>query len=454
MHHFREEHSIIDWLGHVSFPLPKPHNKQNDYDERSKKRKYDHDRPLSPPTSLSNSIGTKTDMVSPTKTPQTRKKRKANDANTEDQDATPTQARGILNLDDSDTFSLSSASVSQTSNRSSPTRLFPQLSLYPKGLERKPMDLRDRDLPYDLVNLIKEMKAIQRGRKVVPACLKPTIELKMYENEINSRLYSDFDDSVYDYEDNDWAGPDSLIENVMRTVDIALDCDSTQQDETGWNHLVHSPLLDLTLDRLPRNLVSFVPCMGANITARYRIPQAPGARVDYAMFINPKLEDDPRIESAIKSLQRGMPEASVNHTTFTPLNKRPISVSIETKRLDGSGDKAVLQIGIWQAAQWKLLFEHAGDAVNKLSFIPGLVVEGHEWKLVATTYKEGRTVLWTSQNFGDTLSPLDRRLPLFYPNARFISGGRSKLQSPLLAYRFGNGAARVMSFTRSRPERD
>jgi hypothetical protein len=132
--------------------------------------------------------------------------------------------------------------------------------------------------------------------------------------------------------------------------------------------------------------------MGANITARYRIPQAPGARVDYAMFINPKLEDDPRIESAIESLQRGMPEASVNHTTFTPLNKRPISVSIETKRLDGSGDKAVLQIGIWQAAQWKLLFEHAGDAVNKLPFIPGLVVEGHEWKLVATTHKEGRTV--------------------------------------------------------------
>ncbi|KAI5456253.1 hypothetical protein BGZ63DRAFT_367449 [Mariannaea sp. PMI_226] len=341
-------------------------------------------------------------MVSPTKTPQTRKKRKANDANTEDQDATPTQVRGILNLDESDAFSLSSASVSQTSNRSSPTRLFPQLSLYPNGLERKPMDLRDRDLPYDLVNLIKEMKAIQRGRKVVPACL----ELKIYENEVNSRLYSDFDNSVYDYDGNDWAEPDSLIDNVMRTVDIALDCDSTQQDETGWNHLVHSPLLDLTLDRLPRNLVSFVPCMGANITARYRIPLAPGARVDYAMFINPKLEDDPRIESAIESLRRGMPEASVNHTTFTPLNKRPISVSIETKRLDGSGDKAVLQIGIWQAAQWKLLCEHAGDAVDKLSFIPGLVVEGHEWKLVATTHKEGKTVLWTSQNFGDTLSPL------------------------------------------------
>ncbi|KAK2666803.1 hypothetical protein RAB80_017920 [Fusarium oxysporum f. sp. vasinfectum] len=391
MHHFREDHSIIDWLEHVLLPLPEQQNKQDDHDERSKKRKYHYDRPLSPPASHSDSISTSTDMVSPIKTPQTRKKRKAKDTDTVDQDATPTQVRGILNTDDNDAFSLSSASVSQTSNRSSPTRLFPQLSLYPKGLERKPMDLRDRDLPYDLVNLIKEMKSIQRGRKVVPACLGPTIKLKIRENEVNSRLYGDFDDFVYDYDDKNCAEPDSLVENVMRTVDIALDCDSTQQDETGWNHLVHSPLLDLTLDRLPRNLVSFVPCMGANITGRYRIPQAPGARVDYAMFINPKLDDDPRIESAIESLQREMPEASVNHTTFIPLNKRPISVSIETKRLDGSGDKAVLQIGIWQAAQWKLLFEHAGDAIDKLSFIPGLVVEGHEWKLVATTHKEGKT---------------------------------------------------------------
>jgi hypothetical protein len=96
-------------------------------------------------------------------------------------------------------------------------------------------------------------------RRTLIDLTQPTIELKIDENEVNSRLYSDFDDSVYNYDDNDWADPDSLIENVMRTVDVALDCDSTQQDETGWNHLVHSPLLDLTLDRLPRHLVRFVP---------------------------------------------------------------------------------------------------------------------------------------------------------------------------------------------------
>lgn len=49
-------------------------------------------------------------------------------------------------------------------------------------------------------------------------------------------------------------------------------------------------------------------------------------------------------------------------------------------------------MGVWQAAQWKLLGELAGEAISELEMIPGVVVEGHEWKFVATTNLGGKTV--------------------------------------------------------------
>lgn len=110
------------------------------------------------------------------------------------------------------------------------------------------------------------------------------------------------------------------------------------------------------------------------------------------MFINPERDNDPRLHHAIEKLQQRTPGSTVNHTPFVPFCGRPVSISIETKRQVGGGDRAWLQIGVWQASQWKLLRELAGEALQELPFIPGIVVEGHEWKLVATTHKQGKTV--------------------------------------------------------------
>ena len=43
-----------------------------------------------------------------------------------------------------------------------------------------------------------------------------------------------------------------------------------------------------------------------------------------------------------------------------------------------------------------------------LEFLPGVVVQGHEWKLLITTYGEdGKTTLWTSKVFGSTSTTLE-----------------------------------------------
>jgi hypothetical protein len=54
--------------------------------------------------------------------------------------------------------------------------------------------------------------------------------------------------------------------------------------------------------------------------------------------------------------------------------------------------KAKLQMSIWQSPQWKLLADLAGPYLSELLFIPGVVIEGHEWKFVAITYLQGKTV--------------------------------------------------------------
>jgi hypothetical protein len=46
----------------------------------------------------------------------------------------------------------------------------------------------------------------------------------------------------------------------------------------------------------------------------------------------------------------------------------------------------------WQVAQWSFLEAQAGGAVENLAFLPGVIEQGHEWKFVATTRKDNKTV--------------------------------------------------------------
>ena len=94
--------------------------------------------------------------------------------------------------------------------------------------------------------------------------------------------------------------------------------------------------------------------------------------------------------------------ASVNHTFYTPLLIRPVSVSIETKQTGEGWHMAMLQSGVWVAAQFakleRLVIDIGGGGVGAIPFLPLVVVQGHDWFFLAASRGVlGQTVSLLSQ---------------------------------------------------------
>ncbi|CAG1964671.1 unnamed protein product [Fusarium graminearum] len=73
----------------------------------------------------------------------------------------------------------------------------------------------------------------------------------------------------------------------------------------------------------------------------------------------------------------------------------PDLVGLSIKSQELYGDDPVgseMHLAAWHAAQWRFLKGLAGDNIKDLGFLPGIIIEGHEWKFVATTWKKGKTV--------------------------------------------------------------
>ncbi|CZR49466.1 uncharacterized protein FPRO_15826 [Fusarium proliferatum ET1] len=124
--------------------------------------------------------------------------------------------------------------------------------------------------------------------------------------------------------------------------------------------------------------------MNASVTPEYhKFPISP-SKVDYCIFINPEFDRDGGVPQAADKLQVSC-NGTVNHTSYSGLTEFPVCVSIETKRHGGDQRRADVQTATWHASQWTFLESHAGDGISELPFLPGIIVQGHEWKFVATT---------------------------------------------------------------------
>lgn len=93
---------------------------------------------------------------------------------------------------------------------------------------------------------------------------------------------------------------------------------------------------------------------------------------------------------------------SINHSVQGNLCCCPIAISIETKRPGGHWDDALLQMGTWQAAQWRSYTQHGLPPSPAIEFLPGIIVHGHQWRFVATVRQGSKAVLLTEIDIGTT----------------------------------------------------
>ncbi|EXL40770.1 hypothetical protein FOCG_16714 [Fusarium oxysporum f. sp. radicis-lycopersici 26381] len=300
-------------------------------------------------------------------------------------------------------------SSSHTSNRSSPSKTFSKLSLNPDGLEEKQLDFLDSRLPDSLVQLATDMEEIGMGDRVIPDYL----ETELTELQKSSKAHGLFRPRMFD------KSPEQpkrflphlhhklQLDAIIQLLGDAKDCNDMEDDEAGWNNLVHTPLLKAAFyGNTPRGrqLDGFRPCTSASILPAYRIKGSSGKKVDYVFHFDPEKDScQPETVDAINTWRAALTDNSINHTPYAPLRRFPISVSIETKPGGMSTRKAQLQMGVWHAAQWRHLYKLAGANLQALPFIPAILVYGHDWVFVASTYENGKTTLWTGGTFGSTL---------------------------------------------------
>jgi len=107
--------------------------------------------------------------------------------------------------------------------------------------------------------------------------------------------------------------------------------------------------------------------------------------------------------TAVDTARKRLPEASINHTDFAPLRRRPIALSIESKTTGHQLLEAEVQVGVWLAAQWRMLESLSQDRTAAMPpFLPAIIIQGHDWHFVSTTRSGECTTLWAKQTFGSS----------------------------------------------------
>ncbi|KAK6221150.1 hypothetical protein QIS74_04879 [Colletotrichum tabaci] len=192
---------------------------------------------------------------------------------------------------------------------------------------------------------------------------------------------------------------------VSKVLNRAAACDLEREGECSWNVEVHHPILSWVCrpDDVA-GLVDFRYCTSATVLAKHQPKGMPSKMVDFCMIVRPprgSLEDQ-----TIDAVTDSRPGGSINHTDWGCFTRNPITLSIETKSTSEEQGRAILQMGIWHACQWRNIRELGQGCVPPgLEFLPGLLILGHEWFFVASVPGPlGQSVLYSKQAIGTTES--------------------------------------------------
>ncbi|KAK2469473.1 hypothetical protein H9L39_18932 [Fusarium oxysporum f. sp. albedinis] len=183
-----------------------------------------------------------------------------------------------------------------------------------------------------------------------------------------------------------------LIGWVQAMMTRAAECDVHRECEAAWNGEIHATLRSLSK-------------LFEKIIRDYKPREAPSKMVDFCVIYKP--ERGSPVERAIEEICQTRPAQSINHTDLGDLCKRPIVLSIETKRPNIDRDNATLQMGTWQSAQWRSLQHKRSPSFRPIDFLPGIIVQGHDWQFVASILDENdKPVLLKGVQLGGTDSEL------------------------------------------------
>ncbi|KAK7414100.1 hypothetical protein QQX98_007043 [Neonectria punicea] len=284
-------------------------------------------------------------------------------------------------------------SASSASRRSSPRKQMRTAERVSKGFVHEKFSQNREKLGPSLSRLLGKLEGIDSGVGILPAAAKEEL----------AHLH------IPDYAYNATDRQPPLLPRlpdpnfIKRILKRAAECEIEREGECSWNMDVHAPLLSWVCrpDDVA-GLVDFRCCTSATVHPDYQPKGFPSEMVDFCMVIRPprgSIED-----VTIDALTDSMPGRSINHSDSGNFTRNPIAVSFETTRSDGDGDKSILQMGTWHSCQWRSLRKLAhGPLENELDFLPGVMVLGHEWSLVASVPGPSeQSVIYTRQRIGTT----------------------------------------------------
>ncbi|KAI1125860.1 hypothetical protein F5Y10DRAFT_294244 [Nemania abortiva] len=392
--------SIISWIQGLSESCP----------ARLKKRKLVHEE-----QHLASPLGIGDEKIA---SPPKRRRLEGSDGSS-DPYATPRAFEGSNIPPLSDTVSTTSGK-SAKSGASSPTKTLALLQISGE-LEIKSFNIYFFPELTGSGNLLESIAEIGRGINILPYCMKSTIEKKVADLGGSAKPWSTAFQSP-EKVDN-LPGRIPSFEEVHGVIEWAERCEIEECEEAAWNCDVHMALLRKVLGDAKQKINAEL-CTTARPSPYFKPTSSTGQLIDICIYNS--VEQDEGLMNKINRF-RANPQTniSINHTDYDPLCTRPLLLSIKTTNPDTGYNKAKLQIGVWHSTQWSFLrwavsqklkkkaglevdkttTEVEADthaSLSKLGFIPGIVVHGHQWCLVLSTYDGKKTTLWGEHQFGTT----------------------------------------------------
>jgi hypothetical protein len=308
-----------------------------------------------------------------------------------------------------------SASRSTTRSRS-PTKKLGDFQLSDMRVKMISIGAYGYSLPKSVRDLHQDLKAISKGRGVIPMAVKDKALAELDD------LVDDWNFGPSDRQDAEKLATrcslshHALWERVHEILDAAIECKDEGLPEPSWNSEVHSSLLRLALrgwwqskDVWYRDITtakihdaSLLPTMATGATMQSKM-------VDYALVLKQPPDLDERITNTLHAENR----PSINHTKMEAVRFSPIAVSIETKRGAVDEDTAFVQLGTWVSAHFAHLRQLTHDnGPTQLPVLPLVLVQGSDWKLMFAEAKEGadkdkqQTLIFSHVRLGETTSVL------------------------------------------------